>query len=240
MRQGAAQIDPFAQAIAQRAHRLVADRLDFQKVDDLLGSLAVLGLFAHHRAKVEKGLNNVRIHQGVPADHDVFDHGLPGEKMGALKGSRQTAARDLVDPQPRHVLSRQFHMPLLGAVEPGGHVQKRGLAGAVRPDDRKQFAVVDGDRNIVKRGHPAEFERRAAHRKRCRTGFRRGAHDMVPQMLRHTLRGCSSTQVAAAETARRLFGNVLLPAPFLYRAIKSVFANSVSIFLTYVRNMSQY
>ena len=50
---------------------------------------------AHHGTELEKGLDYIRFHQHVAADHNVFHHRLPGKKMGALKRPRQTAPGDL-------------------------------------------------------------------------------------------------------------------------------------------------
>ena len=78
----------------------------------------MLRFLAHHGTKLEKRLDHIRFHQHVPTDHDVFDHGLAGEKMGALKGTRQTAPGDLIHAQARHVFAGEFDVSLLWAVKP--------------------------------------------------------------------------------------------------------------------------
>src|SRR4029077_2686414 len=42
-------------------------------------------------------------------------------------------------------------------VEPADHVEERGLAGAVRADDRDKTAAPDGERHAIHRAHPAEM-----------------------------------------------------------------------------------
>ena len=171
-------------------------------------------------------------------DHDVFDNGLSGEKMGALEGSGQAAARDLIDAHSSDVFARKFHAPLLGAIKPGSDIQQRGLASTVRANDRQQFVVINGDGNVIQGGHAAKLQRRTAHGQRCRVAFLYSTHDAMPGILRHALLSRKSTQTTAVNSARLPRNNVLLPAPVVGHQVHLCELYGVN--LTPVRKLSQH
>ena len=53
-RQRAAEFDALLQAVGQLADRRLADRLDLQKIDDLLAELAMLDLLGERRAVAQR------------------------------------------------------------------------------------------------------------------------------------------------------------------------------------------
>ncbi|MBN9001225.1 MAG: hypothetical protein J0H75_03875, partial [Rhizobiales bacterium] len=118
LRQRAAKIDALAQAVAEAADRLVADRLDFKQLDDFLDDFAVAHLLAPARAEIEKRRRDRTFHVNVTADHDVFDHGHIREDVRALEGSRQTGAHDIMDPHAGDHRTIEAHFTLLRPIEP--------------------------------------------------------------------------------------------------------------------------
>ena len=64
---------------------------------------------------------------------------LPGFLDERPSGVVQAVLRQVADRQPRGL----DDLPAVGLVEPGEHLEQRGLAGAVRPAEADAFAVVD-------------------------------------------------------------------------------------------------
>ncbi len=100
---------------------------------------------------------------GQTARHDIVERRHTVEQCDVLKGPRDTLIGDLM----------RFHRTTLGAVEPNfallrmikpvDHIQHRGLACAVRPNDRPDFTLADVKRDILDRRHPAKFQGDVAH-----------------------------------------------------------------------------
>src|SRR5471032_1743697 len=77
--QRAAQLHALLQAVGQTSHRRLADRLDFQEVDDFLGLDAVRDFLAPGRSPVQRLHQEVRFHLQVAAGHDVVQYCHPLE-----------------------------------------------------------------------------------------------------------------------------------------------------------------
>ena len=75
------------------------------------------------------------------ADRDVLAHGQPGERLRDLEGARDAAPRQQMRRHAGDVgaLDRAMR-PSLGAEEAGDDREQRGLAGAVRADQRGDAA----------------------------------------------------------------------------------------------------
>src|SRR5438445_1335315 len=94
--------------------------------------------------------------------HEVLVYGAqPG-----LDGCPRIARRQLAPEDP--------HSAGIGAVEPAGHADERGLAGAVLADDRQHLPGADGQGDSVNRGDlaeplhdPAQLERAQGSRARA-------------------------------------------------------------------------
>ena len=70
------------------------------------------------------------------ADGDVLAHGQPGEGLHDLEGARDAALREPCGGQP--VMSLAAKRTARGRrLEAGDDREQRGLAGAVRPDQRR-------------------------------------------------------------------------------------------------------
>ena len=57
-------------------------------------------------------------------------------------------------------------------IEPADQVEDRAFACAVRADDRKRLAGLDGEGNIFDRVHAAELDRQVANREALRRDHR--------------------------------------------------------------------
>src|SRR5690606_35118743 len=94
-------------------------------------------------------------------DHEVLERGHPGEEPDVLEGARDPGL--LGDAEPFHLLEEvdpvgmvQREAPRGRLVEAGEAVEDRGLAGAVRADDRGDLALVGGERKIRDGNEAAE------------------------------------------------------------------------------------
>ena len=95
---------------------------------------------------------------------------MVAEQADVLEGARHAGRRDLVRRDPRPPGRRTSTVPAVGHVEPGEHVEERGLAGAVRADQGHDGAgrdvevdVVDGDEAAELRPGLAGVEQQIGH-----------------------------------------------------------------------------
>ena len=94
-RQRARQLDPLAQPVGERAGRLLAQILQFEKVDQLLAPLAMRDLLLLRQAPIDEGRQDARFHAHVAAEHDVVEHGHAAEQRDVLKGAGDPERGDL-------------------------------------------------------------------------------------------------------------------------------------------------
>src|SRR5262249_18895166 len=150
------ELHALAQAVGQCASRLFTDVLKFEEFDQLLDARAVLHLLLPGRAPVEKRGERTRAHAYVPTEHDIVEHGQPAEQGDVLERARDTEPGDLRWPSVRDVAVLEQDGAAIGLVEAADHVEQRRLAGAVRADNRDDFAAAHRDRDILDRAHAAE------------------------------------------------------------------------------------
>ena len=99
------------------------------------------------------------------ADADVVDHRQIGKQRDVLEGA---ADADLGDPVRRPLQdAHAFHQDVAGArlIEPGEAIEQRGLAGAVRPDQAEDLALMHVEGHAVQRDDAAEHDADVANRK---------------------------------------------------------------------------
>ena len=92
---------------------------------------------------------------------------------------------------------------VLRRVEAVDDVEHRGLAGAVRPDDRADLALADIERDVGDRLHAAERERDVLDREHRLAGRDLGAGRVPSRGLLHRLRGHRIGLHVADRDARR-------------------------------------
>ncbi len=95
----------------------------------------------------------------MAADHDIFERSHAEEDLQVLERARQAPARELFRRKRAHLLAGKPHAALRGQVETGDEIEQRGLAGAVRADDRKDEAGRDCQAHVFDRVHAAEGDR---------------------------------------------------------------------------------
>src|SRR5436190_290801 len=87
-----------------------------------------------------------------PGDHgrlERLQHREIGKDLDELEGPRHPEASQAGGPEPAHVAVLERDDAGGGAQDAGQHVDERGLAGPVRPDDRHELARVDGEAHAV-------------------------------------------------------------------------------------------
>ena len=115
------------------------------------------------------------------ADPDVVEHRKIGKQSDVLEGA---ADADFGDPVRRPLQdAHAFHQDVAGArlVEPAEAVEERGLAGAVRPDQAEDLALMHVERHAVQRDDAAEHDADVANRKQ-------GMGSLRKLCLRHLVR----------------------------------------------------
>src|SRR5262245_1138003 len=152
------QLHALLQAVGQRAGRRLADGLDLQEVDDALDGGAVGQLLGAGRAPPERVGEDVAAHLQQPARHDVVEHGHALEQRHVLEGARDAELRYLRRLEPRAVGAGEADVSLGGLVEAADHVEQRGLAGAVGPDDGEDLAALDLQAHVLERQQRAEAD----------------------------------------------------------------------------------
>ena len=96
--------------------------------------------------------------------------------------------------------SREQDPPAGRLVQPGEHVEERGLAGAVGPDDRDDRATRDVERDVGPR--PPARRTPCVTSRRCMIGDRAPARGPATRRSRHRLSRLDAAQLCRARPAR--------------------------------------
>src|SRR4029453_2751280 len=114
----------------------MAQRPELKKVDNTLHRFA-LGDFAPARRSPEQGRPEHAAAEAVIArDKQVFDHAERREKLEILEASRDAQTRYLFRRPADQILAVESDPAQLWPVDSTDAVEQRGLAGAIRPDQR--------------------------------------------------------------------------------------------------------
>src|SRR5262245_50548943 len=112
-----------------------------------------------------------RVVQLPPVEQRANDHViLDAERRewpDNLESTADAAAANLIRRESIDALARERDRPAFGGKHPGNHVEKRGLAGAIRPDDRKDLALRHCKAECVNRDQAAEALGNSADRQQC-------------------------------------------------------------------------
>jgi hypothetical protein len=93
----------------------------------------------------------------VHADEHVLERGHVLEEADVLKCSADAELGDGVRRLAGHVAARELDPAGRRLVDPGEHVEERGLARAVRADQADDRAGRDREVDVVDRDQPAEL-----------------------------------------------------------------------------------
>ena len=130
--------------------------------------------------------------------HQVLDDGQMMEFMRDLEGSNQSLVKPPIGRKGRYVLAPIHDPAVTGAQGAGDHVEYRGLAGAVRPDQAGDGTLGDGKRTAVDSPEGTEIDRQVfAGKNRQRIGHSAGP----PFAERIAATGCQRQPSAAAARA---------------------------------------
>jgi hypothetical protein len=133
--------EPSLVAVREGRRRRIGVRGEAEAAEQVVG--AQRGL-ARPGARAERG------HLDVLAD------GQRPERMTVLEGAREPAPSTAVGGPARDVAPFELDRAGRWTVEPGEHVDERGLAGAVRPDQAEHLAAVELERDVPESPHPLE------------------------------------------------------------------------------------
>ena len=152
-------LDHLADAVRQAGDQLVAIGLEVEQFDHLLDLVAMVEFGAPHGGQIQQLLHEVRRRMAVPADQKVAQHGRVVEQLDVLEGARDPHLGDVMRRRRGELLAVE-HQPARGRViEPRDQVEDRGLAGAVRADDREDLPLLDGEVDLIDRLQAAELQR---------------------------------------------------------------------------------
>src|SRR6202030_2150407 len=104
------------------------------------------------------------------ADGDILPHGQPRKRLHDLEGPRQAAARELVRRRAGNIRAVIDDDARRRPLETRDDREQRGLASAVRTDQRGDAAGLGRERDLIERQktaealrHPIELEQRLSH-----------------------------------------------------------------------------
>jgi hypothetical protein len=78
----------------------------------------------------------------MPAHQNIFQDTHMAEKLDILKCARDSPLCDLMRLQGDDVLTFQQNVPAIGFIQRINDIKNGGLAGAIRPDQRKNFSFA--------------------------------------------------------------------------------------------------
>src|SRR4051794_7151948 len=156
-RERARDLEPALVAVRQVDRDLIEHRLTQAHVGELLARLLVRALLlAPLPGRTQDRAEEARVRARVLRDEHVLDRRHRAEQPDVLERAREPALHDPVGPHRGDVLAVEDDPPGGGLVEAREHVEERGLAGAVRPDDRDDRLTRDLERDGVDREQAAE------------------------------------------------------------------------------------
>src|ERR1700681_844433 len=158
-RKGAAEFDTLLQAVLQNRNRRLADRLNFQKIDDLLDPVPILDLLRQRRAVAQHLPQKAPAHLQCAASHNIVERAHSLEQCNVLKGACNAATGRLEWLHPGAGPSLEGDGAAIRMIEAVDDVEHRGFAGAVRSDDGANFALPDVKGNVPQRFHAAKCQR---------------------------------------------------------------------------------
>ena len=162
-REGAAGGDELLDAERQRGDRLLPVSFQLQELHDLLYPPAVPDLLPAGPAPEEAPGDDAGPHVAVTAQEDVVEDRHVPEQLDELEGSRDAVRRDPVRREPVDRDTVEDDRPARRRVEAAHAVEEARLAGAVRADEGRQRARLDGQADSVERAQPGELQGHLAH-----------------------------------------------------------------------------
>ena len=156
-RQGGRDLQHALAAVGEIAGHLVARVVEADGLQQLLGA---------RRQRVERRQRAPELHvqtlRPLQRDPHIVEHGEVRKDRGDLERTHQAHARHLGRRRGGDVLAEKFDPAGARRQELGEQVEDRGLAGAVRPDQRLDLAGIDVEVDAVDGDEAAEIAPQAA------------------------------------------------------------------------------
>ena len=164
-------LDPARGSERQGRSGCVGDAREAEEVDEVVDPLALVGPFGVQAARGDQvAPESVALSTDAVAQYDVLASREAHEQLELLERARETEPR----PPDRRSLgdaaSLEEHLPLLRAAKARDHVEQRGLARPVRPDEPDDRRGRHGDAYVGQRDEPPETDRDAARLENRRGG----------------------------------------------------------------------
>ncbi|MNT28106.1 hypothetical protein D3C72_1637690 [compost metagenome] len=138
--------------------------VDFKKVDDAFFDVGPQRhFFAASPAKVEQGVQHIGAQVRVPPQLDVVQHRHAAKQRDVLETARQPQLGAFGRGHARDVAALEPDLPGRRLVETGNSIEQRGLAGAVRADDRGDGTRRHAKAHAGQRLDPAEGQGHPIH-----------------------------------------------------------------------------
>ncbi len=93
----------------------------------------------------------------MTAGQQIIQHAHLRKKFAVLERSREAESRDLMRRTPGNVLAAETD-GAAAAIDAADAVERAGLAGAVRANEREQLARGNRKRHVVEHGQAAETQ----------------------------------------------------------------------------------
>ena len=142
----------------------MGDVFEVEIAQDFVDPLVERGLAAADPGQFQRVAENVAVGAGMGADPDIVQHRKIGKQCDVLEGASDA---DFGDPVRRALQDAPaLHQNVAGArlVEPAQAIEEGGLAGAVRPDQAEDLALMHVKGHAVQRDDAAEHDADVANR----------------------------------------------------------------------------
>ena len=143
----------------QRVDRLVAEALKLDEFEHLFHRVPVHVLGGAHARQEECLGEEAGVDVRVARDEQVLDHAHVRKQLAVLEGAGDAEARNAMRPHTGDVFACETDATGARAIQAADAVQYRSLAGAVRSDQREQFAGLRLEGYVLEHLQPAEGER---------------------------------------------------------------------------------
>ena len=87
---------------------------------------------------------------------DVVEHRHASEELDVLECTRDSPTNDCARSRVEQALAVEANVAVVRCIETGDHVERRRLAGAVRPDQPDDLPRLHGERDGIERDDAAE------------------------------------------------------------------------------------
>ncbi len=151
-RQCSSQFDSLLHPVREHADQALAEGLDLQEIDDVLGTGPVDYFLTLGSAPVDGSRQRTVREMEMAAEQDVVQHGQILEQFDVLERAGNPQCSDAVGFHAEDALAVEADGALLRVVHTIQTVENRGLAGTVGADDGEQLPRLDLE------GHPVESD----------------------------------------------------------------------------------